>query len=92
MCDLDNETADHLFGYCDFAKEVWRCSGLDTNINWSAGIVNVLETLFLRRDYDADCFAKIITTCWQIWKGRNDTIFQDKIVHPAAVVAAAAAV
>ncbi|XP_062020762.1 uncharacterized protein LOC133737169 [Rosa rugosa] len=29
MCDNDNETADHLFGCCEFTKEVWRLSNLD---------------------------------------------------------------
>ena len=53
-------------------------------------IINILKTLYLRRDYDADLFVKVITTSWQIWNVRNENIFNGKIVAPTGVVAATA--
>ncbi|PRQ37611.1 putative reverse transcriptase zinc-binding domain-containing protein [Rosa chinensis] len=33
LCNRDNETADHLFGYCEFTKEVWRLANINTPVD-----------------------------------------------------------
>lgn len=59
----DNEIANHLFGYCDFIKQVWTLSNVVSPIDWEEGYLNVFKELFVNQPYDADLFAKVITIC-----------------------------
>ncbi|XP_062005578.1 uncharacterized protein LOC133722723 [Rosa rugosa] len=86
LCNRDNETADHLFGYCDFTKEVWRLANINTSVDWEEGYLKVFEELFLLQPYNADLFAKTITLCWQVWKTRNNVIFITASANPMSVV------
>nr|XP_011468499.1 PREDICTED: uncharacterized protein LOC101309181 [Fragaria vesca subsp. vesca] len=86
----DNETADHLFGHCDFTTEVFRLVGISAPMDWHKGYLKVLREMFINQPYDKFLFAKVLIIYWQIWKARNDTIFRDVITTATNVVATAA--
>ncbi|XP_004305406.1 PREDICTED: putative ribonuclease H protein At1g65750-like [Fragaria vesca subsp. vesca] len=90
LCDNDNETADHLFGHCDFTTEVFRLVGISAPMDWHKGYLKVLREMFINQPYDKFLFAKVLIIYWQIWKARNDTIFRDVITTATNVVATAA--
>ena len=76
FCNND-ETVDHLFLHCPFAKIVWRMIFFTYNIpppsnitnmfgNWLNG-VNKKDKIYIRIGVSA--------ICWSIWTSRNDIIF-----------------
>jgi hypothetical protein len=73
----NNETVDHLFLRCPFAKIIWRMIFFTYNIpppsnvtnmfgNWLNG-VNKKDKVYIR--------IGISEICWLIWTSRNDIIF-----------------
>ena len=86
LCNEDNESANHLFGECSFAKQVWSLMGFPT-ANWSEGYIEVFNQVFLLQTYDKDLFAKSIAACWAIWKLRNDKVFRNTDARPSSVMA-----
>ncbi|XP_004288816.1 PREDICTED: uncharacterized protein LOC101301910 [Fragaria vesca subsp. vesca] len=91
LCNEDNETMDHLFGYCNFATSVWNAAAMTPPIDWKEGLIKVARKWFIDNHYDSNLFGKFIVTCWQIWKDRNDAVFRGKTPRSNATVAAAAA-
>ncbi|XP_062014037.1 uncharacterized protein LOC133730471 [Rosa rugosa] len=47
LCQEDNETTNHLFGYCNVTKAVWNLAALDPQVNWNEGYLKVFNELFL---------------------------------------------
>ena len=86
LCNEDNESADHLFGDCSFAQQVWLRLLPPMSFNWSAGYANVFKSLFIDQVYDQDLFERMIVTCWAIWRMRNDKIFRGNIPNPSKVL------
>ncbi|KAL6194501.1 hypothetical protein ACLB2K_035585 [Fragaria x ananassa] len=90
LCNEDNETMDHLFGYCKYAKEIWQASNMMPPLNWEEGFFRVIHEWFVENPFDNVCFTKLITICWQIWKARNEVIFKGKNLNAGNIVRAAA--
>ncbi|KAL6183086.1 hypothetical protein ACLB2K_044497 [Fragaria x ananassa] len=49
LCDNDNETADHLFGHCNFTTEVFRLAGISAAMDWHEGYLKVLREMFINQ-------------------------------------------
>ncbi|KAM5582295.1 hypothetical protein ABKV19_002615 [Rosa sericea] len=64
---------------------------MSTTLNWNEGYLKVFHDLFLSQPFNSSLFAKMITSCWQIWKARNDNVFRNVNPNPQSVVAASAA-
>lgn len=46
MCNEDNETANYLFGECNFAKQVWNDMNFPQT-DWSEGYIEVFNRVSL---------------------------------------------
>ncbi|KAL6202511.1 hypothetical protein ACLB2K_026219 [Fragaria x ananassa] len=56
----DNETADHLFGYCDFTTKVFRLAGISDPVDWHEGYLKIWKA---RND---TIFRDVITTATNV--------------------------
>ncbi|KAL6190194.1 hypothetical protein ACLB2K_036592 [Fragaria x ananassa] len=88
LCNEDNETIDHLFGYCRFTRKIWETMNMCPPIDWDEGFFKVLHNWFLENPFDAKLFEKLIITCWQVWKTRNEVIFRGKTPNTRATTIA----
>ncbi|XP_058189247.1 uncharacterized protein LOC131306836 [Rhododendron vialii] len=94
ICLRDPESVEHLFFQCDWTNAVWFGSSLNYKVeslaissvmNW---IVPVMDHLDSAIDGPA-CMGKIIFLAWQIWKSRNDCVFNHMPVDPRDTMARA---
>lgn len=84
-CFLEEETEDHLFFGCLYAKQIWRASGIHLTV-----FNDPMATL---EDKIKACFDFVSSTrlahfqnlpiwiLWNIWKSRNRLFFQQKSMH-----------
>ncbi|CAI0460668.1 unnamed protein product [Linum tenue] len=90
LCKCQEETADHLFVDCTFAREVWfgisrACPLVEPP---SGDIVTVLHSWPSRVPDNVNSwfsFAALHSVCWHVWRERNQRIFND-CSSPARVV------
>jgi hypothetical protein len=75
LCNTSTEeTLQHLFLNCPFAKDMWSTLGLDSRS--SVDPMQVLEAF--RGQLNVPFFMEIITSMsWAIWSVRNDAIFRN---------------
>ena len=73
LCEKEEETASHLFWFCEHAKGVWTTSKLvfpfEISPRWS--FLDVVENCLRWEDTNPGLLEEIITVCWGIWKDRN---------------------
>ncbi|XP_019182138.1 PREDICTED: uncharacterized protein LOC109177282 [Ipomoea nil] len=73
LCTYDSETAEHLFGGCCFARQLWkRDEGLQDRT-----VQSYMEELV-----NGTCTGKKIRMAavfWMIWIARNDRIWRNKV-------------
>jgi hypothetical protein len=83
-----NETIDHLFFRCDFARFIWRTveivSGLKAPLNVSHFFWHWLDRVKLNTKKQFMVGAAAIL--WAIWTSRNHVIFNNAIVMSAMQV------
>jgi len=74
LCDLDTEeTLQHLFLHCPFAKRRWEFVNLHLPNNAEfPDIVNEMRDNLQTQFF----MLAIILLCWAIWTSRNDLIFK----------------
>ena len=88
LCNREEETENHLFLNCSTAKELaaslcgwWGSGGIP------AGTVDVAQLFISNQITHA---AKRETArrafLWTIWKGRNEAIFEGKVMHNTQLV------
>ena len=65
------ESWNHLFLICTFARECWSLLGLNLPLQCSFPEVILRMKTHLQRDF----FNAVILMCWTIWMARNDLIF-----------------
>jgi hypothetical protein len=73
----NNETVDHLFLHCPFAKIIWRMIFFTYNIPPSSNVTNMFGN-WLNGVNKKDKFyirIGVSAICWSIWTSRNDIIF-----------------
>jgi hypothetical protein len=76
LCNaLLEETVEHLFLHCDFAKECWSIIGLAIPFGYEP--FQIFD--YFRRQLNVQFFMEIIILlCWSIWMSRNNLIFRNE--------------
>jgi hypothetical protein len=77
LCDRHElETRDHLFFFsCPFAQACWE----KVNIQWDTTLQISARFISAQQGFNGPCFMEIVVcTAWNIWKERNDYIFNQK--------------
>jgi hypothetical protein len=71
--DVVEETVEHLFLHCDFARACWQLIVL--TVPQSLGPFQILESF--KAQLNVPFFMEvIIIMCWSIWAVRNNLIFR----------------
>lgn len=74
LCLLNTEeTCQHLFLLCPFAKQCWRIINIDIPINEDFPDIT---DYFKDRLQSQFFLAAVILVCWAIWSARNSLIFE----------------
>ncbi|XP_022041328.1 uncharacterized protein LOC110943906 [Helianthus annuus] len=86
LCGDYPENADHLLIHCYVASNIWQKVAEWCNISpiFAFNFRELLESSNingLKKSKKKALYAIILTTCWIIWKGRNDKIFRGKKVN-----------
>ncbi|GAU25119.1 hypothetical protein TSUD_274080 [Trifolium subterraneum] len=90
-CQGREETALHLFLFCDFAFRVWSAI-----FQWLGVVIVMPPNLFIL----FDCFVGAAgcnkrakgflliwhTTVWAIWRSRNEILFANGVLDPSSVI------
>ena len=77
-CCNTNETIQHLFLDCPFAKMIWRIIFYATNLRQPRSIAHMFGT-WLDNQYKKIkplIWVGLAALCWAIWRCRNDIIFK----------------
>ena len=85
MCDDgEEETIEHLFFDCPFAQECWAT----LNFAWD-GSLQLLDRLVQRSlAHNLPFFTEAtLIVAWELWKMRNDKVFQRRQPSPSAWLA-----
>jgi hypothetical protein len=81
LCNTNSlETTEHLFFQCPFAYQCWNQIG----VTWDLSL-NLSDRYFKAKDlFNNQCFMEIIIcSAWNLWKERNDYIFESKVPSAA---------
>lgn len=84
-CWLEEETEEHLFFTCPYARQIWRASGLDTttlaSITTSCDekLLTCLTMPYVASSTHQQDLA--IWILWRLWKSRNMMVYQQRQVH-----------
>jgi hypothetical protein len=69
------ESRDHLFFGCNFARQCWE----KLDIHWDTSLQFSDQFIQARNNFRGPCFMEVmVCAAWNIWKERNDLIFQGK--------------
>jgi hypothetical protein len=73
-----DEDLDHLFFECDFSKRCWEKIG----IQWNNNLSLYPRVAHARQQQNTPFFMEaVVIASWEIWKLRNDRVFNDGPVH-----------
>jgi hypothetical protein len=74
-----DEDLDHLFFDCPFSKRCWEKIGMQ----WNTGLSLYLRIAHARQQQqNIPFFMEVVTiAAWEIWKIRNDRVFNNGQVH-----------
>jgi hypothetical protein len=81
MCDSgDEETIDHLFFECAFAKDCWAT----LHIDWDVSLPLLDRYTQAHGAHNIPFFTKAtLIVAWELWKVRNDKVFQRRDPSPS---------
>lgn len=82
ICRTEDETVNHLFVRCSFAKSLWI--SLPTSIQRPASSMSF--THWFWHDTSAQNRRLGITLFWYLWKSRNMYLFQYQPIHPLHIL------
>jgi hypothetical protein len=75
LCNYSvEETLEHLFLHCDFAKQCWNLLGIDIPTNSNFPDIVSIPKARLQSEF---FMVTIILMSWSIWKARSDLIFKN---------------
>lgn len=84
-CWLEEESEDHLFFTCPYARQIWRASGLDntTFISPTASFdAKLLACLTIPSVVSSSYQHELaIWVLWRIWKSQNLLLYQQRQTH-----------
>lgn len=92
MCNDEEESLNHLFLKCHFARAVWHGSNLEirTSYSFTLSIKQWVDFCVLQNDpRDNDrmgVLQSLFTTLWSIWNHRNLVLHQGKEPNPMEVI------
>ncbi|KAF8016543.1 hypothetical protein BT93_H1916 [Corymbia citriodora subsp. variegata] len=87
LCGQATKTTEHLFMLCEWTKEIWADPKLNIDITpsniaqmdkWVCAFLTSKNTMELK-----SFFGGVI---WQIWKGCNALVFQNRKPNPRAIL------
>jgi hypothetical protein len=77
LCKADNESINHIFIICPFAKAVWNALTQDLNLKRSWMGVTLVECMKnWTKDKSVPSYLAAYAM-WYIWQERNKTLFED---------------
>ncbi|XP_030923476.1 uncharacterized protein LOC115950416 [Quercus lobata] len=82
VCGEDQETLDHLFMSCHFARAIWygAAQGLRTHFIYTTDMANwmksQIENCNIKSQGDIEILTEQGAILWTIWKTRNRAIFE----------------
>lgn len=84
LWNSENESISILFMNCTFANQVWSSPEIINTIKINRFIQfnDWLESLNYKMDENLNILSVALLICWQIWKKRNLTVFQNKKNRP----------
>ncbi|OVA19136.1 Reverse transcriptase zinc-binding domain [Macleaya cordata] len=93
LCHSHMESTDHLFLSCEVSKRIWFGSPIGLHYQSSATTPILLDLFvhWLEAKEDADIFKLACNIIWQIWKARNQVIFEKKVVNIQVIITSAQA-
>lgn len=83
LCETDNEDFQHLFRFCDLAKQVWRFGSLAIHSEVYEDLSFVEWVLYYIRLFqcqdgkDSPRTIYFIASIWGLWLFRNNRIFRN---------------
>ncbi|XP_030950169.1 uncharacterized protein LOC115974093 [Quercus lobata] len=84
MCEQEDETLDHLFLKCPFARALWfgspRNIRSDTIPSIRQWLISILEKYKAGNEQEDNVLTDISATLWVIWTYRNMVLFENKAV------------
>ncbi|CAN6541494.1 unnamed protein product [Malus baccata var. baccata] len=91
VCNLVDESENHLFFRCDLSQRLWFCSPLHLNSivligadfldSWN----NFCTSIKDREDAET-IMQEFAFGLWRIWKNRNDVVFKGSHCHPNEIL------
>ena len=75
ICNVSEETPEHIIHGCVLGKEVWHCLGLQSIISMDMRQLHTVSTYTAAPILDFPSFTALV--CWEIWKARNARIFNN---------------
>jgi len=90
-CCNEVETNDHAMFTCPQVKQIWRASGLPTQVLWDPNNTMEDKVRHILGMYE-DTKVEISRRClpfwlmWRIWKSRNDLVFNKRATDMADII------
>ena len=82
MCEQEEETLDHLFLKCPFARALWfatpRNFHSDTIPSIQQWLISILEKHKAGKEQEDNVLTDISATLWAIWTYRNKVMFENE--------------
>ncbi|XP_022020167.1 uncharacterized protein LOC110920252 [Helianthus annuus] len=91
MCGNDDETSEHIFVSCQFAQLIWQNVATWCTIPPIIAF-EIKDLLTLHEICSGSAkkikalYAVILVTLWNIWKSRNEAVFQQKIPNTTKIL------
>lgn len=91
ICSLKPESVEHLLFQCEWTTAAWFGSNLTYKVDFLAVSSVMKWTIKMMEHFNSaiDCnevMCKCVCLAWQIWKGRNDWVFNANPVDPTTTV------
>jgi hypothetical protein len=78
LCKQHSETIPHIFLQCSFTRSVWHQLSLALNLTtpWTGSSVPNCFRNWIGDNKNHSLLP--VYLCWQVWKARNSTLFEEK--------------
>ncbi|KAL8477104.1 hypothetical protein ACS0TY_029423 [Phlomoides rotata] len=87
-CNMEIESAWHIFMNYTFAKEVWQLSLVHEKVEELAFIADSLEDFVLQglSNLEGDDVIEFVMAVWELWECRNDRVFNNRLCSAATAL------
>jgi hypothetical protein len=84
ICQLAEETPEHIIFGCTTANDVWQRLGMQSITSLDAGSIHTVVATGDVPTTELPTFVALV--CWQLWKSRNAKIFRNETNSPQQVL------